>query len=343
MPRAKLDARKIDRAALEAIRIRAVQQVQAGESPEKVIQALGFTRRCIYSWLSMYRAGGWGALKSRKAPGRARRLSAKDMRWIYRTVTGKNPLQLGFSFALWTRAMIRALIIEHCGVRLSLVSVGRLLAQLGLSCQKPLWRAYQQDRSRVEQWLKREYPAIRALAKRENAQIFFEDESGVRSDFHSGSTWAVKGQTPVVRVTGQRFSLNMISAISARGELRFMVVKGGVGAAVFIRFLKRLIQGTKRPIFLIVDGHPAHRAKAVTQYVSTVTQRLKLFFLPAYSPELNPDEQVWNDVKNNAVGRSRLENPEDLRRTVIGRLRFLQKSPERVRSFFQMPETRYAA
>lgn len=343
MSKRKLDARKIDRAALEAIRVRAVQRVQAGESPEAVIAALGFTRRCIYTWLAMYRAGGWDALKARKAPGRARRLSARDMQWIYRTVTGKNPLQLGFSFALWTRAMIRALIAKHCGVRLSLVSVGRLLAQLGLTCQKPLWRAYQQDGSRVEQWLKREYPRIRALAKREKADIFFEDESGVRSDFHSGSTWAVRGQTPVVRATGQRFSLNMISAISPRGELRFMVVKGGVGAEVFIRFLKRLIEGAKRPIFLIVDGHPSHRARAVKAYVESLGGRLKLFFLPAYSPELNPDEQVWNDVKNNAVGRTRLEDPEDLHRTVVGRLRFLQKSPQRVRNFFQMPETRYAA
>ena len=343
MSKRKLDARKIDRAALEAIRVRAVQRVQAGESPEAVIAALGFTRRCIYTWLAMYRAGGWDALKARKAPGRARRLSARDMQWIYRTVTGKNPLQLGFSFALWTRAMIRALIAKHCGVRLSLVSVGRLLAQLGLTCQKPLWRAYQQDGSRVEQWLKREYPRIRALAKREKADIFFEDESGVRSDFHSGSTWAVRGQTPVVRATGQRFSLNMISAISPRGKLRFMVVKGGVGAEVFIRFLKRLIEGAKRPIFLIVDGHPSHRARAVKAYVESLGGRLKLFFLPAYSPELNPDEQVWNDVKNNAVGRTRLEDPEDLHRTVVGRLRFLQKSPQRVRNFFQMPETRYAA
>ena len=343
MSKRKLDARKIDRAALEAIRVRAVQRVQAGESPEAVIAALGFTRRCIYTWLAMYRAGGWDALKARKAPGRARRLSARDMQWIYRTVTGKNPPQLGLSFALWTRAVIRALIAKHCGVRLSLVSVGRLLAQLGLTCQKPLWRAYQQDGSRVEQWLKREYPRIRALAKREKADIFFEDESGVRSDFHSGSTWAVRGQTPVVRATGQRFSLNMISAISPRGELRFMVVKGGVGAEVFVRFLKRLIEGAKRPIFLIVDGHPSHRARAVKAYVESLGGRLKLFFLPAYSPELNPDEQVWNDVKNNAVGRTRLEDPEDLHRTVVGRLRFLQKSPQRVRNFFQMPETRYAA
>ena len=170
--------------------------------------------------------------------------------------------------------------------------VGRLLSQLGLSCQKPLWRAYQQDGSRVEPWMKQEFPRIRALAKKEKAQVYFEDESGVRSDFHAGSTWALRGKTPVVRVTGQRFSLNMISAISPRGELRFMVVKGGVGAKVFIGFLKRLVHGARRPLFLIVDGHPAHRAKLVKAYVESLEGRLRLFFLPPYSPKLNPDELV---------------------------------------------------
>src|ERR1035441_7447850 len=317
---ARLDARKLDHGTLEEIRIRAVQQVQAGESPEVVIRALGFSSRCIYSWLAMYRAGGWDALKAKRIPGRARKLPARG-----------------------GRGVIAKLIAKRCGVRLSLVSVGRLLAQLGLTCQKPLWRAYQQDGSRVEQWLKREYPRIRALAKREKAQIYFEDESGVRSDFHSGSTWAARGQTPIVRVTGQRFSLNMISAISPRGALRFMVVKGGVGARVFINFLKRLMHGQRRPVFLIVDGHPAHRAKLVKSYIESLAGKLRLFFLPPYSPELNPDELVWNDVKNNAVGRSRHDGPEDLRRAVLGRLRFLQKRPDRVRSFFQAPETRYAA
>lgn len=340
---AKQDARKLDHSTLEAIRIRAVQQVQAGQSPEVVIRALGFSSRCIYSWLAMYRAGGWGALKAKRIPGRPRKLGARDLQWVYRTVTGKNPLQLGFPFALWTRAMIQKLIYKRSRVRLSLASVGRLLAQLGLSCQKPLWRAYQQDGSRVEQWLKREYPRIRALAKREKAQIFFEDESGVRSDFHAGSTWAVRGRTPIVRVTGQRFSLNMISAISPRGALRFMVVKGGVGARVFITFLKRLMHGERRPVFLIVDGHPAHRAKIVKKYVEILEGKLRLYFLPPYSPELNPDELVWNDVKNSAVGRARLDGPQDLHRALVGRLRFLQKRPDRVRSFFQAPDTRYAA
>ena len=317
--------------------------MQAGESPEAVIGALGFSSRGIYGWLAMYRAGGWDALKAKRIPGRPKKLKAQDIRWVYRTVTGRNPLQLGFPFALWTRSLIARLILKRIGVRLGLVLVVRLLAQLGLTCQKPLWRAYQQDGSRVQQWLKHEYPRIQAAAKREKAEIYFEDESGVRSDFHSGKTWAPKGETPIVRVTEQRFSLNMISAISPRGALRFMVVKGGVGAKVFIGFLKRLTHGQRRPLHLIVDGHPSHRAKAVKEYVDSLEGRLKLFFLPPYSPELNPDKLVWNDVTNNAVGRAKRGGPKNLHRAVVSRLRFLQKRPDRVRSFFRALETCYAA
>jgi transposase len=337
------DARTLDHKTLEAIRIRAVQQVQNGESPEAVIRALGFSRACIYQWLAAYRAGGWDGLKAGKITGRPKKLTGSQLRWIYKTVIGKNPLQLGFPFALWTRSMISQLISRKFGVKLSLSSVGRLLAQLGLSCQKPLFRAWQQDASRVQQWLEHEYPRIKTQAKREGAEIFFEDESGVRSDFYGGTTWAPKGEAPVVRVTGQRFSLNMISAVSPKGSLRFMVVRGGVGAKVFIMFLKRLIQGRRRPVFLIVDGHPAHRAKIVKKFIESTNGKLRLFSLSPYSPELNPDELVWNDVKNNGVARSIVSGPRDLHRVVVGRLRFLQKSPERVRSFFQAPETRYAA
>jgi transposase len=255
----------------------------------------------------------------------------------------KSPLQLKLPFALWTRSQIRTVVYRQFSIRLSLPSIGRLLAQLGLTCQKPLFRAYQQNPSLVEQWLKREYPRIRAMAKREGAEIFFEDESGVRSDFHSGTTWAPRGKTPVVRVTGQRFSLNMISAISPKGSLRFMVVRGGVGARVFIEFLKRLMHGRRRAVFLVVDGHPAHRSKSAKSYVDSLDGKLKLFFLPPYSPELNPDEFVWNDVKHNGVRRTLVHGPRDLHRAVVGRLRYLQKSPEIVRSFFLAPDTCYAA
>ena len=337
------DARKLDHNTLEAIRIRAVRQVQSGESPEVIIGALGFSRACIYNWLAAYRAGGWKALKARELYGRPHKLKGSQIQWIYRTVTLKNPLQLKFPFALWTRAMIRTLIWRKYRVKLSLASVGRLLAQLGLSCQKPLAKAFEQNRSLVQQWVKKEYPKIRAWAKREGAEILFADESGVRSDFHAGTTWAPIGQTPVVRQTGQRFSLNMISAVSPKGQLRFMVSPKRIGASVFVEFLKRLMHGWKRPIFLIVDGHPTHKARVVTACLEKMKGKLRLFYLPPYSPELNPDEYVWNDVKNNAVGRSVITNVKKLRSTVESRLRYLQKNPAHVRTFFQSETTRYAA
>ena len=336
------DARKLEHKTLEAIRTRAVQRVQAGESPEVVIAALGFSRSCIYSWLAMYRAGGWSALKARALSGRPKMISGQQMQWIYTTVVGTSPLQHRFEFALWTRAMIQTLMQKQFGLRLSLSSVGRLLAQLGLTCQRPLFRAYEQNPTLVQQWRERDYPGIQALAKREGAEIFFGDEAGLRSDYHSGTTWGVRGQTPVVAATGQRFGLNMISAISARGLLRFMVVKGKVNGPKYIEFLQRLIHNAPRPIFLIVDGHPVHKARTVKDFVASTEGRLRLFYLPPYAPELNPDEQVWNHVKNHGIGRGAVAGFDHLKKMVIGRLRSLQKLPWTVRMFFLTPDTQYA-
>jgi transposase len=308
----KRDARKLDHKTLEEIRVRAVERVQAGESPEVVIQTLGFSRACIYNWLARYRAGGWGGLKARPLAGRPAKITGAQMRWLYRTVVGKNPLQFRFEFALWTRWMIQILLREQFGLKLSLSSVGRVLKQLGLSCQRPLWRAWEQEPKRVKQWREQEYPSIRALAKGCGATIFFGDEAGVRSDYHSGTTWGERGRTPVVPTTGQRVSLNMISAVSARGGLRFMVVKGKLNAARYVQFLKRLMQNAFRPVFLIVDGHPVHKSRAVRAYAASTKGKLRLFYLPPYSPELNPDEQVWNHVKHHGVGRALVEGHDHL-------------------------------
>jgi transposase len=265
------------------------------------------------------------------------------MAWIYKAVTMGNPQQYKFRFALWTSQMVGVLIHQRFGIRLSRASVCRLLNQLGLSAQRPLWRAYQQDPATVERWLREEFPRIRALAKAQKAEIWFGDEAGVRSDAHAGTTWAPRGKTPIVSTTGARFGLNLISAVSRRGDFRFMGVQGRVNADVFIAFLKRLIQGMKRPVFLIVDGHPTHKAVKVRRFVESVSQRLQLYFLPPYSPELNPDEHVWNDLKNNGIGRKVITGPDQMKREVLGHLRFLQKSPHLVRSFFHAPSTAYAA
>jgi len=337
------DARKLDHKTLEEIRIRAVEQVQTGESPETVIRALGFSRSCIYTWLALYRSGGWGALKAQALKGRPMKISAAQMKWLYETVTGKNPLQFRFEFALWTREMLRMLLREEFSLKLSVTSVGRLLRQLGLSCQRPLFRATEQDPERVRRWRDEEFPTIRRLAKKAGAVILFGDEAGVRSDYHAGTTWGVKGKTPIVPRTGGRHSVNMLSAVSARGELRFMLVKGRVNGLVFAEFLRRLMHNASHPVFLILDGHSIHHGRPVRDFIASQEGRLRLFFLPPYSPELNPDEQVWNYVKHHNVGKAALRGASDLRNFVLARLRSLQRLPWTVRMFFLTPDTQYAA
>jgi transposase len=280
----KADGRKLSHQALEEIRVRAVERVQAGESPEMVIKALGFSRACIYNWLAMYRAGGWAALKARVLTGRPKKVSAECLRWLYRTIVGGNPLQYRFEFALWTRQIIQTLLKQEWKLKLSLSSVGRLLTQLGLSCQRPLFKASEQDPQRVNDWLAQEYPTIRQMAKQEGASIFFADEAGVRSDYHSGTSWGKRGATPIVPRSAQRARVNMLSAINNRGELRFMLEAGTVTGAVFVEFLTRLIENASAPIFLIVDGAKIHKSRLVAEFVKSTEGMLRLFFLPLYSP-----------------------------------------------------------
>ena len=338
-----LDARKLDHKTLTELRTRSIESVQVGNSPEAVAIVMGISRATIYNWISLYRHGGWQALDAKKRGGRKPKLDGPALQWIYQTVTLKNPLQLKFTFALWTAKMIGQVIHQQLGIKLSKASVCRLLNHLGLTPQRPVWRAYQQKPEEVQRWLNEEYPRIKQMAKRQKAIIFFGDEAGIRSDHHAGTTWSQKGKTPIITSTGARFGLNMISAVSAQGEFRFMVVKGRVKAAQFIEFIQRLLQGVPQRVFLIVDGHPVHKAKMVSRFIETVKDRFQMFLLPPYSPELNPDERVGNDLKNNSIGQQVITNPQQLHRAVISHLRFIQKSPQRVRSYYHCETTKYAA
>ena len=238
----EFDARALSHEALEQLRRSAVQRVEAGESPEFVAAGLGINRRTIYRWLEAYHYGGMEALAAKPIPGAPPKLDAKQMAWISRTVREKNPLQRQFDYALWTLAMIRDLIRRRFAVNLSEVSVGRLMRRLGFTPQRPMYRAWQQDAALVERWQTEQYPLIAARAKKENALIFFADESGMRSDHHAGTTWAPAGRTPLVKATGARYSLNMLSAVNALGHFRFMTVEGRVTGAVFRDFCSGLLR-----------------------------------------------------------------------------------------------------
>jgi len=323
-------------------KLRAVQLLKAGNNAATIAQMFGVSRAILFRWQQKYDECGPPALEIKRAPGPASRLNAEQLSRLHALIAGNDPRQLQFDFGLWTRKIIRDLIRRDFGVKYSEVQVGRLMKQLGFSPQRPLYRAYQQDPERVEEWKKVIYPKIRALATEEEASIFFEDEAGIRTDHHSGTTWAPVGQTPVVITTGERKSIQMISAISPRGELRFRVYEGRMNADVFVSFLGALLESVPGKIYLIVDGHPVHRSKKVREFAEEHSDdRLKLFFLPPYSPDLNPDEWVWNNVKNDRVAKSVIMSKDDLKAKALGALRRLQKLPHVVRGFFHDPHLAY--
>ena len=335
------DGRKLDHKTLEQLRIRAVGQIEQGAHPEDVAAGLGMTRAAVDGWLAKYREGGLAALKARPVPGRPSTLSGAQLQRIYTLVVGNDPRQLQFAFALWTRAMIRELIGREFGVRLSEVSVGRLLRKLGLSSQRPLYRAYQQNPQAVARWKAETYPQLRAQAAEVGATIYFADEAGVRSDYHAGTTWAPVGRTPVVASTGDRFAVNLISAVSAKGKLRFAAYDGNLNGKMFIDFCRRLLHDSPNPVFLVLDGHPVHRSNAVKQFAASTGGRLRLCFLPGYAPELNPDEWVWKHVKHDRIGRAGVSGPEDLKAKALAALHRLQRLPHLVQGFFRDPNLRY--
>jgi len=260
------DGRKLDHKTLEALRFRAVQQVAAGAHPEEVAAALGMHGHTVYGWLAKQPAGGDAALEAQPVPGRPPKLTVEQARRIRTLVVGTDPRPLRFDFALWTRDMVGQLIVREFGISLGRTAVGRLLRSMGLSPQRPLWRAWQADPDAVQRWKDTEFPAIRTGAKAEGATVYFGDEAGIRSDYHAGTTWAPVGKTPIVKATGARHSLNMMSAVTAQGLLRYTTFTGTMNGPKFVEFCKKLLADTQaatgRGVYLIVDGHPAHKAKS---------------------------------------------------------------------------------
>jgi len=342
------DARKLPPEAQEDLRRRVVAAIAAGKRKSEAARVFGVSRQSIDNWLAAVADGGRAALRARKrGPKPHPAIDAAAGRKVVRQIVDHCPDQLLLPFALWTREAVRELLDRRFGIKLAVTTVGRYLRSWGLTPQKPVRRAYEKDDRAVRAWLEEEYPAIHARAKRENAEIHWGDEMGLRSDHQTGRSYSPKGRTPVIPGTGRRFSCSMISTVTNRGGLSFMVYTEKFTAKVLIGFLARLLR--QRParrggkIFLILDGHPVHKSAKARRWILAHGDRIELFLLPGYSPELNPDELLNQDVKSNALGRRRPRNREEMVSGLRSYLRSTQRRPDIVSAYFREEHVRYAA
>lgn len=339
----KQDGRTLSHETSQDIRLMAVRRVRSGEKPSIVAASFGMCRTSIYRWLRAEKEHGVSALMSSKHPGPEKKLNTAQRVSVRKWICGKDPRQYGLDFGLWTRKIIAHLIGERMRIKIGITAVGRLLAQLGITPQKPLRRAYERDPQAIEEWKETRYPLLKKRAKRRGADIFFLDEAGVRSDDPLQRTWGEKGQTPIVKTSGQRQSVNAISAINMSGEFWYEVYTGKLNAERFLEFLLSFGRTRKRPVFLVVDGHPSHRAKCVAHLVQSLKGRLELHFLPGYAPDLNPDEFVWNHMRQKGTSKKPLKKNESLRTRVENDLAEIKADKMLVRSFFRADSVAYTA
>ncbi len=334
------DGRKLDRGTLEELRRLGVSRVLKGEPVLEVARSLEVSFVCVYKWMKLYREGGEAALARRKAPGRRPRLTGKEMARLKRVIIGKTPYQLNLGPALWTLPLVRHLIFKLFGISFHKSRIGRILEQLGLTPQKPVRRSYRRDDEECARWMSSEFPQIVRASKKRQSTLLFEDETGVHEDGPVGTTWSLRGQTPVVGVVGTRRRINVISFISPRGRLWFRCYRGRLNAALFIVFLEALLRDVRGRIDLIVDKHPAHVAAATTRFLQKHAHRLRMHFLPGYAPDLNPDEHVWNYVKG-IFRRDPVRPGEHFEDAVEHSMIRVQSDRNLVQSFFGKPEVEY--
>lgn len=321
-----------------------VAAVRRGEAVALVARLHDVPVSTIFRWLSWFSARGEAGLRDDQRSGRPSKIDGPTLQWLYKVLTGGSPQQYYFEFALWTLAIVRSLLIDHKGIELDKSTICRLMHKLGLSPQVPLYRSYRQNPRKVDYYLKQRFPKAVQWAKAKGAVIFFADESRVRADGHSGTTWAPIGETPLIKDSGDRHGINMISAVSAQGQMYFECFEEKMESQRFIEFMKSLRAMAGKPCVIIVDGGSYHKSKVVKAFMKAEAEDLeiKLILLPPYSPELNPDEQVWNQAKK-SLGRMSLNTKRELKEAVHKVLAKIQNTAALIMSFFQLPSTKYAA
>jgi transposase len=338
------DARMLPSIAQEDLRRKVLRAIRGGKKQVEVAQLFGVTRQAVGKWVKKYREGGVRALRARK---RGRPSKSSLLPWqaaqIAKAVVQRYPEQLKLPFYLWTREAVAELIERKFTIRLSRWTVGRYLAQWGFTPQKPMRKAFEQDSEQVRQWLEEKYPEIRRLARENKAEIYWGDEMGLRSDHACGRSYGRCGETPIIPGTGKRFGCNMVSAITNRGRLYFMIFKQRFQSDVFTEFLRRLLRQVPRHLFLIIDQHPVHIAAKVKKWFKRHEDRIRVFYLPSYSPDLNPDENLNQDVKSNAVGRRRPHDQREMMSHVRSYLYGRQRRPQLVKKYFEAKSVLYAA
>lgn len=342
----KIDARTLPNTALEEKRRQAVKLHHKGMTNIEIAEIVEVHRDTISRWLSAYRKQGAMSLKLKQRgrhAGSGRRLSADQEKAIKQLLVDKSPDQLKLPFALWTRQSVRWLVRERLGIDLPIRTVGHYLKRWGMTPQKPVKQAYEQQPKQVQGWLDETYPQIKRQAKQEDAEIYWGDETGLRNDCQHERGYAPKGKTPVIRLNANRTSHNMISAITNQGKVRFKLFEGGMNTDILIDFMKRLIKDANRKVILILDNLPVHHAKVVKTWLSTHQDQIEVYYLPSYSPELNPDEYLNCDLKAGVHSGSPARTKTQLKQKITSHMRMLQKKPARVRGYFQHEKISYAA
>jgi len=339
----KKDGRLLHPVIQQEVRYRAIELFLKGHTQVYISTLLGVSVRSICKWVRAYKNFGEKGLKIRKrGHPRGNQLQPWQNAQIVMIIKNSCPDELSMPFFLWTRESVGLLIWNKFKIKLSKWTVGRYLANWGFSPQKPARRAIEQNPKAIERWFKIEYPAIQKLARNEKATIHWGDEMGLRSDHNVGRTYGLKGKTPVVKRTGNRFSCNMISTITNLGKLSFMVFHENFTSEVFLLFLKRLVRQSDKRVFLIVDNHRAHKSKGVNKWLTDNVERIKLYYLPSYCPELNPDEFLNQDVKSH-LGKQRLHTKSQMLKTLNSHLKMRQKQPHVIQNFVKGCHPRYAS
>lgn len=340
------NGKRLSTEVLNDRRRQAVRLRQGGMKLAEVAKTVGLARGTIISAVKAYEAGGWKAVvvKARgRSVGEGRTLSTEQEKTIRGMICDRTPDQLKLPYALWTRSSVGDLIHQQLGIKLPVRTVGHYLKRWGFTPQKPIRKAYEQRPAAVTRWLEEEYPAIAQRAKAEGAEIHWGDETGLRSDDVRGRSYAPKGRTPVVQVCSNRDSLSLISSVTNQGKVRWMVFGGALNAKILIQFLKRLIQSAQRKVFLILDNLRVHHAKVVREWLAKQVEHLEVFYLPSYSPELNPDECLNADLKQAVTSKAPARSKGQLKKVTVAHLRKLSKSPERIKGYFRHQPVRYAA